>query len=426
MSVEGPSKKPFKPAWAMGSPMSRRLPLLLVLAASVALAGCIGATDDAPGADTAGAENPAADEPADPGLPATITGLEESTTISTKGGGTGLWIDHDDDLLFSTNGGGGLVTVDVSDPENPETLDTLTDQYARDVNVMEQDGRRYAVLAASDEGVVIVNATDPANLTKVSTTQVPPGSHNIVVVPGESIIYNADGGGKVWGLDASNPADPEVFSFPIPQSMDGQPVTSDGCHDISVRVDLGLAFCAGGGTRYGQGGGETFIWDITKSYKDPEWVSMIDDPRIFYHHQAIANEAGDVLVLNDEFIAPNCFRQEAGPVTAQTPTASAWFWDISDPENPQQLSHVQHPLPDEPAQNCGSHFGDVIDGRNKLVMGWYQGGTMMVDFSSPEDPTILDIAQPEGSTWDARYHEGHVYTGSGEVQVLDVVGKAGS
>jgi hypothetical protein len=402
--------------------MSSRWLLLLVLALSVALAGCIGAGDDGTQAGTADADEPA-DDPPDPAPPATIAGFEKQTTVSTEGSGTGVWIDHDDDLLFSTSGGGGLSIVDVSDPENPEALGNLTEPYARDVNVMEQDGEHYAVLASSSDGITIVDASNLTDPEVASTTELPSGSHNIVVVPGEQVIYNADGGGKVWGLDASNPADPEVFTFPIPETVDGAPVTSDGCHDITVRTDMGLAFCAGGGTRYGQGGGESFIWDISGNLKDPEWVSMIDDPRIFYHHQAVTNEAGDVLVINDEFIAPNCFRMEAGPVDVQTPTASAWFYDISDPEDPQQLSHIQHPLPDEPKQNCGSHFGDVIDGRNKLVMGWYQGGTMLVDFSDPADPSVMDIMPPEGSTWDARYHEGHVYTGSGDVQVLDLVGE---
>lgn len=411
--------------------MIPRLPLLLVLVAAVAAAGCIGETGDDSGAGAAGAGGPPADETPDPTLPATITGLEARGTVPTEGSGTGIWIDHDDDLLFSTQGTGGLTIVDVSDPQDPEVLSSFTKQYARDVDVLEQDGYRYAVLAAGGEGIVLVNATDPTVPGIVSTTELPAGAHNVAVVPGTSVIYNSGAGEEIHGIDAADPEDPEPFSFAIPGSVDGQPVTSNGCHDVSPRPDLGLAFCAGGGSRYMQGGGETFVWDISEDPKDPEWLSLVDDQRIVYHHQAIANEAGDVLVIDDEFVGyppayvgPNCVREEVGPATAQVPSANAWFVDISDPANPEILSHVARPTPEEPRQNCGSHFGDVVGDRNKLVMGWYDGGTMLVDFEDPSNPSILDIAEPEGSTWDARYHEGHVYTGSGDVQVLDILGEA--
>lgn len=412
--------------------MSRRLPLLVAVVAALAVAGCVGVGDD-PGADAADAGPPTDDVPADPTLPAAIAGLETSGTVSTEGSGTGIWIDHDDDLLFSTQGTGGLTIVDVSDPEDPQVLSSFTKQYARDVDVLEQDGYRYAALAASGEGIVLMNATDPTEPEIASTTELPSGAHNLAVVPGTSIVYNSGAGDAIHGIDAADPADPEPFSFPIPETVDGHPVTSNGCHDISPRPDLGLAFCAGGGSRYMQGGGETFVWDIRDDPKDPEWVSLIDDQRIVYHHQAIANAAGDVLVINDEFVGyppayvgPNCLREEVGPATVQVPSANAWFVDISDPANPEILSHVSRPTPEEPRQNCGSHFGDVVGDRNKLVMGWYDGGTMLVDFEDPANPSILDIAEPEGSTWDARYHEGHVYTGSGDVQILDIVGEAGS
>ncbi len=361
-------------------------------------------------------------------LPDIITGFEEAAVLETEAsGGSGIWFDEEADLLFATSLGGGLTIANITDPANPQTLSTLGDVYARDVDVLHlEGGQRIAVLGGSSDGIHLVDATDPTAPKLLSTTKLPGGTtaHNVAVVEGTSIIYNSGAGDAIYGLDAANPEDPELFEFPIPATVDGVAVTSNGCHDITVREDMGLAFCAGGGSRYGEGGGESFIWDISEDPKDPEWLSLIDDPRIWYHHQAVTNTEGDVLILNDEFIAPNCFREDAGVTTLQTPTAAAWFYDISDPENPKQMSHIQRPTPEDgPRANCGSHFGDVIDDRNVLVMGWYEGGTMMVNFDDPSEPRILDIAEPATSVWDARYHEGYVYTGASDVQVLKLVGE---
>jgi hypothetical protein len=182
-----------------------------------------------------------------------------------------------------------------------------------------------------------------------------------------------------------------------------------------------MAYCAGGGTQYRTGGGETFLWDISEDVTDPQWVGIIDNPSIVYHHQAVPNKEGNLLFLNDEHIESNCNGADTPAADARQPTAAMWVYDISDPENPQMRSYVQ--LNDEERNgNCGSHFGDVIDGRDKVVWGWYQAGTLLIDVSNPDDATIVDRIPPEGGTWEAQYYEGHVYGSSGNLQVMNVLG----
>lgn len=402
--------------------------LILLMAG---LAGCLSDDPAAPGSDEPGTDDPAYEVD----FEGPVNGFGPTTATPTPTGGNGIWI-HEDVLYWSN---GGVFTYDVSDPLNVVPLGAWEEAGSRDVDVLEWQGRTYAVLAGSGDGVHVVDATDPSDLRTVGTFPLPSaGVHNLASVPGTPYIYSSGASGTVKAidvLDITNPELPVIHTFPIPATMGGIPVESDGCHDISVRVDLGRAYCAGGGGTYTGLGGETFIWDITPEAggpTNPTWVSMMDDPRLKYHHQAFVNKDGNILVINDEFIAPNCINVELPVVPNQlepkVPFAAAWIYDVSDEANPVQLAYVQNPSGLDlnsdgaaPDANCGSHFGDLILGRDAFVMGWYQGGTMLVDFSTPSEPVVVDIAPALGSTWDAQYYKGHVYHSGSDLMVTQIV-----
>jgi hypothetical protein len=399
---------------------------------AILFTGCIGSTGD--GIEDASTEAPSANATnASEALPATITGLEETTSVSTEGGGNGIWVDEQRDLLLSSNGGGGLQLVDIGN-ETPEKLGTLGEVTARDVDLLRWDGTPYAVLAAGSAGIHVVDVSDPRAPEKVATAD-EYGSHNLAAVQGTPYVYDSTAvgpSGKAQGafvpvLDLSTPEDPSWTTFSIPAQVNGRPTQSDGCHDVWVQEELDRAYCAGGGSAgmtYGHGGGETFIWNISEDPTDPEWVGLADHPSIMYHHQAVPSENGNHLYINDEFLAPNCRSMqpvESGPAVKQS-TAAMWVFDISDPANPEMRSYVQNPE-DTPHANCGSHFGDRIEDRNVLAWGWYGGGTMLIDVEDPANPEILDEVAADESTWDARYHDGRVYSSSASVQVLDILGE---
>lgn len=391
---------------------------------AAALAGCL-----ADGPATSDVELPEEDAPS---ILGPVSGFGDAVSLELPAGGQGTWI-HEG-ILYHTNGQ-DLHLVDVSDPTAPALLGSLDGIGARDVDILEQDGRILAFLAGSSRGMHVVDATDPSEPELITTVHMPSaGVHNLAAVPGTPYVYVSGSSGPARAidvLDVTDPYDPVVHTFSIPATMRGVPVESDGCHDITVRVDLDRAFCAGGGGMYTGLGGETFIWDISEEAggpTDPTWVSMMDDPRIKYHHQAFANADGTLLIVNDEFIAPNCLRVETplpGALDPQVPFAAAWVWDISDGSEPRMLSFVQNPATAEaPAPehaNCGSHFGDLLPDQERFVMGWYGGGTMLVDFTKPEDPQILDILAPQGATWDARYADGHVFHSSGDLLVTPLL-----
>ncbi len=381
----------------------------------------------------------------------TLTGFGETFGFEMAGGGQGIWIHND--ILYWTNGQ-DLVLADVADPQNIVLLGNITGIGARDVDVLEWQNRTYAALAGSGRGLHLIDVTDPRDPQLVGTTDMPSaGVHNLAALQGTPYIYSSgasgvpgaqgavgQGSGKIDILDITNPAAPVTHSFVIPAMVGNTIVESDGCHDITVRADLQRGYCAGGGGRYYGAGGESFIWDLTDPL-EPVWLAAIDDPRIKYHHQAFVNDGGDILIINDEYVGPflpgvpvganNCF--DAGlPLVGsedQIPTAAAWIYDISDERNPVQLAYIQNDsgwngdgVPPSPAEgNCGSHFGDLVAGQEAFVMGWYQGGTILVDFSDPGNPDVLDIEPADGSHWDSRYWQGHVYHAGADLVITPLV-----
>lgn len=417
--------------------------VLVGLLSLVALSGCIG-------------DDPSADPGADAGLrdlqtfalPDVISGLDEVRLVETEASATGMWIDEERHLLLSAHFGTGLWITDIADPENATVIGHLPELYGRDTDFLEWNGTKYAILAGGGQGIHVIDIDDPTEPFLVFTAEEHP-SHNVAAVPGTPYVFNAqpyvrgrtvpntpsglpnvgptpldtDRGSTI--LDISQGTNGTFTDIPFPKTWDGVPLTSNGCHDVVVRTDLDLAFCAGGGYEYREGGGETFIWDISEDVTKPAFIGMADNPFIVYHHQAIASEDGNWLYINDEHIFPNCQRLDAADRSLGQPTAAMWVYDISDPTDPQMVSWLQAPDPEgpvpDPNGNCGSHFGDLVDGTDHLVWGWYGGGTLLIDVSDKAAPTIVEQVVPHGGIWDARYFNGHVYGADAGISVMRIV-----
>ena len=107
---------------------------------------------------------------------------------------------------------------------------------------------------------------------------------------------------------------------------------------------------------------------------------------------------------------------QGGPLscnqTTQAPFGALWFYDVSDPEDPvQQGSFVP---PRTITGTCTAHNFTVIPGieRDALVTAWYSAGFMVVDFSDPNAPAEFGHYLPEGTnTWDAKWYRGTAFVG---------------
>ncbi len=393
--------------------MQRALALIALAFLAPALAGCVSPADD-PGmpADT----EPMTPEPTIFELPETISGLEAIGNPGTSGA-AGIWVE--DDLAY-LSGPAGLRIYDVTDPANPVEVATEVEATSsRDVDLIHHpDGKLYAILARGAAGMALVDVTDPAE--PVVVNQLGISSHNLAVVPNTTIVYNSRSislhtpepgtTGALDIIDYANPEDPAVtvFKFPaVAMTVGGVPrtVQSTACHDVTFLMEKNYAYCAGVT--------DTQIWSIEDPL-DPQVIQVIDWPGTNIHHAVWPARGGDLLIIGDEFAGAM-----GGPMCNENvgyPTAGLWFFDVSDMRTPTPAGYFQVKY-DSPTEGdtslCTTHFGTLIEDRDLLVMSWYTGGTVIVDFTNPMAAKQVAHFRPEGSvnTWESRYYNGHVYTG---------------
>ena len=277
------------------------------------------------------------------------------------------------------------------------------------------------------EGLRIFSIAKPRRPRQVAAVDVPCGSHTNTLLPGptKSYIYIESYPLGAPGADCSvaSHRKVQIVEFPnsnpakaklLPQTIDVSPTI--GCHDITTFPDrqLMVGACVD----------QSFVWSI-KNPLQPELLSIIKNPNIQINHSTAMTWDGKILILGDEYGGAagggGCTGDENSNVGA------AWFYDISDPTNPQELGHHSLPrVPDPPgdereAQNfrCTNHNFNVIPMKDPkkylLAVSYYMGGIAVVDFSDPTDPTEVGhyVHKPGGvqpDTWAAYWYNGRIYT----------------
>ncbi|MEA3137010.1 MAG: hypothetical protein QOC71_1291 [Thermoplasmata archaeon] len=443
-------------------------PLLMAsLLAAALLAGCgNGGDDNGGGGYSADSPWPITPSYANP-APASVTKLEPVARLAQADGtpwptGGGNYVLGD--YVFGSALGSGFFIADVKDPTHPVLLYNASEPdgetpFARKAEVIAHpDGRRTLVLATQSNGMHFWDVTDPANPVFASVLEFE-RNHYIAVMPGTEYVWNnpsAGAGGSNALVDAHDPYNPRILGD----------YGQYGCHGTTFQGGPGQplwrGFCAGIQ--------RTEVWDMLGF--DPEardfgiklltYVDVMDEPVSgtpitnppipsnptgitstpvrSLHHFATASADGNILIIGDEHRGGGnpgaCYVND--PLTGKsTPLGALWFFDISNPADPQMLSWISPPLvapvapslPESPATdpsllgqlvngayttvpNCTAHFGQVVPGEDKIVLGWYSAGVLLIDFSDPTNPVILDQYQPEGvDTWSARISNGYVFTG---------------
>lgn len=389
--------------------------LVLPLAAALLAAGCV--STDAP-VDAAGVPTDLLAPLVE--LPEVVSALEPAGHVEF---GAGNDIAFHGDFAFVATHNNGLRVVDVSDVTNPLEV-AAVDCSGKDVGVLVTQGRVVLTIssqsddgcpdASSDGGIRLVDVTNASAPVVLSQVALKYGSHTNTPYGNTGLVYNsaynlaADPTASPMDhhrseiLDVSDPDAPKVAGeFLFPDTS-----TSMGCHDILAEPHLNRAICAGIS--------ETMIWDTTDPLA-PKVVGTIVNPKISIHHSAATARDGTLLALGDEYagvLAPACH-----PV-GQAPTGAIWFYDISDVANPKELGFVPPPAGDA-GTACTAHNFNVVEGRDLLVAGFYSEGTLLIDFSDPSAPKVLDQEKPGGSSWASYYYRGAVFSGDG-VRGLDV------
>ncbi|MBA0124455.1 hypothetical protein H0B56_02745 [Haloechinothrix sp. YIM 98757] len=276
-------------------------------------------------------------------------------------------------------------------------------------------------------GIRVIDAENPRRPSSVGFAETIHGSHNLTAVGDTGLVYNSSYNlgdpTDVDGLSiidvAADPEDPPVrfLEFPDADSSSAHPEmtnnsgtmpTSPGCHDIGLDLDHDRAFCAGIT--------ETMIWDISDP-RNPAIETIIHNPDVSIHHGAQANQDGDVLLVQDEWLG--AAGANSGCLAPHQPSGTIWFYDISDPDNPQPRSYWSAPEPDPTADFCTTHFFGTfempIDGEqhDMVVTSYYQHGVWVADFTDPASVETHAFYEPDGANfWSAYPYKGRLYANS--------------
>lgn len=404
--------------------------------------------------------------------PATANGFQFISTLMDETGtqfptAAGIWAFGD--YVFGSARDHRMFIADVSDPQNPELVYWAPEDsetiYARDADLIHhEDGRKTLVLATQFDGVHFWDVTVPEEAEFLARVVTDSANHNVGVLPNTTLVFNSQSGGDGTTndlLDAANPSDPEVLGT----------YGTHGCHDISFFGEFGgekfRAYCAGidrteiwnlDGLDTGAANFGIETLGIIDFDDNPLDSPVIGNPLLeaypvrTLHHLAMVNEDASILIVGDEQngggTPGGCLAYDETTGLA-SPTGALWFYDISNEMDPVLLSwlsppleapEVTAPVPDPAAvqakveeivndqdplealdlakpytagvPNCTAHFGTLVPGEEKIVMGWYSAGVLLIDFSDANNPRILDQYKPEGTNpWDARVQDGYVFTG---------------
>lgn len=348
-------------------------------------------------------------------VPEVITKLQPAGTVEF---GAGNDLAFHGNYAFVSTHNNGMHVIDVSDPMAPVEV-AMVECNGKDIDARKLGDRVIVTISSQSDdkcpdaapkgGIRLVDVTNASAPLVLGQAPLKYGSHTHTPYGDTGLIYNS-----AYNLasnpaaspmdhhrseivDVTNLAEPKVvgeFLFPATS-------TSIGCHDILTEPHLNRAICGGIS--------ETMIWDTTDPLK-PVVVSTIHNPLISIHHSAATAREGKLLILGDEYagvLAPAC--HPAG----KAPTGAIWFYDISDVKNPKQLGFVPPPA-GEPGTVCTAHNFNVVEGRDQMVAGFYSAGTLLIDFTDPAAPKVLDQQKQEGtSSWASYYYRGAVFSGDG-------------
>jgi hypothetical protein len=348
------------------------------------------------------------------------------------------------DLAFNGNYDGFRI-IDISDPDDPQLVSwTHCNGDQGDIVVWEDvlvrswnAGKAVArdcdgqTVPPGWEGVHIFdisNLADPELVGEVELSARPEadafgcGSHTATAVPDlendRLVVYNQTSGGPCpfVGVLEVPLDDPGSASF-----LRNEPLEeADAPHDSAVILgdvnmlavashDHANIFSIGA-----PGGG---------SFEDPEFLYTITEPGVCNEpgnplcngnwHSAGFTWDGEVIILGWEpggGAAPEC--EASDPAVKK----SAFFYDA---ETGAKLGQWTLPRPQTAAENCTIHNYNVVpnrNGRDVLVVGNYQAGTWVVDFSDPASPVTLGWSDPDplvptqlGGVWSSYWYNNFIY-----------------
>ena len=264
----------------------------------------------------------------------------------------------DGNIMYVANGTRGIEIFDISDPADPQFLGGfITGGESRDIELVDYaaPARKVAFVADSGGGMLVLDVTDPANITQLHRSRVDPSDptklqdtvFDVEVDVANMIAWVADGDGGIASFDVSDPDN-------IPDKLDELPLVV-GASPADTR-----GIVLNGDIAYGT------IFNFGIVAYDIDDATDIG----FGFTQALTSPWGMTRAGNDLYVV------EVGSGGAGS---ALTVFDISVPDTPAETGTL--PLTDTPWQ-VGS------DGTTAAV-GHFDGGFSFIDVNDPDNLRTL-------------------------------------
>ncbi len=298
-----------------------------------------------------------------------LTDLESPQTVggvSTTGSAWAVVVEAD--YAYVADGDSGLQVIDIGDPQNPEIVGHVdTPGLARGIAV----SGAYAFVADDDSGLQVIDITDPEN-PQIAGSADTPGNAQRLAVSGDH-VYVADGGSGLQVVDIADPQNPQIVGSVVPPG---------GANDVAVSGDYAYATSNGSGPGYG-----FQVIDIVDPTQ-PEVVGNLGTGNTTWG-LAVAGTHAYVRTWGSGL---------------DTYKRSLTVIDVANPQDPVRVGSVYTPGSDQPTP-----WAVTISGSHVYVADNDQG-LQVIDASHHAPPEILgDILGGDISSIEVAVGEPHVY-----------------
>jgi hypothetical protein len=298
-------------------------------------------------------------------------------------------------------------------------------------------------MAAGEEGVHVIDISDPTNPEVIGFVDTPCGSHTETLVPdlenGRLLVYSNSSANTIFGgtvppdspptcrgidiieVPLDDPAGAFYLRFEPTGHEDEPPENLHSCHDTSVILgDANLVACAGQTSATGGNGISVFSMD-------PADGGSKENPMFMYHkttggislgHSASFTWDGEVIIVGHEPGGGSGANCEA----TDNPLERTFFF--VDADTGASIGQFTIPRPQTNVENCTTHNFNVVptDKRYVMVSGNYQSGISVIDFTDPANAREIAFADPAplvdpnppvgielGGDWSSYWYDGRIY-----------------
>jgi hypothetical protein len=287
------------------------------------------------------------------------------------------------------------------------------------------------------EGVHIIDISDPENPDVLGFVDIPCGSHTETLVPdlanNRLLVYsnasaNTTFGSPQPGSEPLNCRGIDIVEVPLddpasasylrfePSGDPAEPVGDHhACHDSAVILGDALKAACSGGT-----GMTIFSLDPADggSLEDPMFMHHIEFAGVNIGHTASFTWDGKYAIFGHE---PGGGSQAQCQATSSLVNRTLFFVEV---ETGDIAGTMVHPRPQTALENCTWHNLNVVpsDKRYVLVAGNYQSGISVVDFTDPANAREIAFADPAplvdpnppvgielGGDWSTYWYDGFIY-----------------